>query len=293
MKEYRECNFGSIRTYAEVMGGFLDSHKDYYENPHRYNIEPFKIFGNLYYVGDKKVCMHLIETTDGLILFDSGFSHNYSSLIQSIITLGFDPKDIKIIIHSHGHFDHFGGGDRLRSFYGSKIYMSKVDTDLIKENPARALMHLAPNSNDKICFPDVIIEDGDIIKLGNTQILCKLSPGHTQGTMSFFFDAADGDKVLKVGYFGGVGFLTFYKEYIEEYKLCEKPSDLLKNTVEQLKTFNVDITIGNHPNQVCLIEKREYMKNNPGANPFINKNTWTIFLEELENKRLNFDKLNY
>ena len=88
------------------------------------NIVPF---GNLYYVGDKKVCMHLVDTGDGLILFDTGFSHHYHGLLHSIKTLGFSPADIKIVIHSHGHCDHFGGGDRLRRDYGVTIYMSEVD----------------------------------------------------------------------------------------------------------------------------------------------------------------------
>ena len=60
----KECNLGRNRTYAEVMGGFLPALEDYYKNPSDYNIEPFRIFGNLYYVGDKKVCIHLIDTVD-------------------------------------------------------------------------------------------------------------------------------------------------------------------------------------------------------------------------------------
>ena len=63
--EYKECNFPANRTYQEVMGGFLPKLKPYYENPTDFNIEPFQVFGNLYYVGDQKVCMHLIDTGAG------------------------------------------------------------------------------------------------------------------------------------------------------------------------------------------------------------------------------------
>lgn len=290
---YKECNFGISRTYEEVMGGFLPNHADFYQNPESYNIEPFQIFGNLYYVGDKKVCMHLIDTGEGLILFDTGYSHNYQSLIQSIEKLGFCPKDIKYVIHSHGHFDHFGGGDRLRDTYGAKILMSKVDTDLLKEMPERALVHLSALAEDEICWPDKTIDDGEIISLGNTQIRCVLASGHTMGTMAFFFDATDGTQKYRVGYFGGVGFISIYKEFCRTYRLPENKCELLKKTIVKLQKEDVDIVIGNHPNQNCTIEKREYMIANPGVNPFINKESWKIFLESLEKRRADFESKGY
>ena len=291
--EYKECNFPGNRTYAEVMGGFLPKLKPYYENPTDFNIEPFQIFGNLYYVGDQKVCMHLVDTGAGLILFDTGFSNNYDSLIASIEKLGFSPFDIKMVIHSHGHFDHFGGGDRIRERYGAKIYMSEVDTMLTREMPERALMHLAPGKDDQICYPDVMIKDGEVITLGNTSIECVLAPGHTPGTMAFFFEATDGEKTMKVGYLGGLGFLTMYKEYLEEYKLPRNMLTIMKESVAALKDREVDIFIGNHPNHNCTLEKRQYMLENPGKNPFINPKGWGIFLDALEARRSDFEKAGY
>lgn len=290
---YKECELGTNKTYEEVMGGFLPALADYYAHPEKYNIEPFQIFGNLYYVGDRKVCMHLVDTGEGLILFDSGYSHNYNGLISAIETLGFSPADIKILIHSHAHFDHFGGGDRLREKYGVKIYMSAVDTELTRQMPQRALMYLAPGKEDAVCYPDVTIEDGDEICLGNTRIRCVLSPGHTPGTMSFFFKATDGKKERNVGYFGGVGFLTLYKEYLAQYRLEPNMVEILKDTVCRLKKYPVDIFLGNHPNHNCTLEKRQYMMENPGKNPFINPEGWQIFLDAVEARRTDFQKLGY
>ena len=290
---YKECDLGNNKTYEEIMGGFLPNLADFYENPKKYNIEPFQIFGNLYYVGDKKVCMQLVDTGEGLILFDSGYSHNYESLIGSIRKLGFRPEDIKYVIHSHGHFDHFGGGDRLRENYGAKILMSKVDTDLIKEMPERALVHLAANADDRICWPDETIDDGDIISLGNTQIRCVLAPGHTLGTMAFFFDAIEGEEKLTVGYIGGIGFLSIYKEYCRIYHLPENKNELLGDTIIKLRDEKVDIVIGNHPNHNCTIEKRQYMIEHPGTNPFVNSSTWKVLLDSLEKRRVDFERFNH
>lgn len=293
MNPYKECNLGGNRTYEEVMGGFLPKVADFYQNPQNYTIEPFRIFGNLYYVGDRKVCMHLVDTGAGLILFDSGYSHNYNALIHSVQALGYSPADIKILIHSHAHFDHFGGGDRLREAYGTKIYMSAVDTELTRQMPQRALMELAPGKDDQICYPDIIIEDGDVISLGNTQIHCVLSPGHTPGTMSFFFKATDGKCWLDVGYFGGVGFLTLYKQYLEKYRLNPNMLEILKDTIQSLKKRQVDIFLGNHPNHNCTLEKRQYMLEHPEENPFINRDGWQIFLDALEERRADFQRQGY
>lgn len=291
--EIKECNLTGNRTYAEVTNGFLPALADYYKDPASYAIAPFQIFGNLYYVGDKKVCMHLVDTKEGLILFDTGYSHHYHGLLDSIKALGFSPEDIKIVIHSHGHFDHFGGGDRLRETYGAMIYMSEVDTRLLQQMPERALMKWAPGKEDTICYPDKLIRDGDVITLGNTSIRCVLSPGHTPGTMSFFFDATDGVHRKKVGYFGGVGFLTMYREYLQEYKLEPDMLEQLRQTIINLSKISVDIFLGNHPSHNCTLEKRQYMLDHPGTNPFINPKGWQIFLEALEARRADFERLGY
>lgn len=290
---YKECNLGINRPYREVIDGFLPNLRDYYNNPAKYNMEPFKIFGNLYYVGDTKVCMHLLDTGEGLILFDSGYSHNFSSLIASVEKLGFNPYDIKYVIHSHGHFDHFGGGDRLRTIYGSKIFMSAEDTGLLREMPERALMHLAPKSDDKICWPDETISDGDIIELGNAKIRCVSAPGHTLGTMAFFFEATDGSESHRVGYLGGLGFLSIYKEFCRQYNLPENMCAHLMATAKKLACEKVEIVLGNHPNHNCLIEKRDFMIKNPLVNPFINKESWKIFLGSILSRCLDFEKCGY
>ena len=323
---YKECDFGSNSPYQETMGRFLPNLKDYYRNPAAYRMEPFRIYGNLYYVGDKKVCSHLIDTGEGLILFDTGYRHALHLLIESIRELGFDPHDVKYIIHSHGHFDHFGGGNEMRSLYGSKIFMSAVDTGLLRGRPERALMHLGPAPYDDICWPDEEISDGDHICLGNTDIRCVLTPGHTMGTMTFFFEAKDSGAALKnaaapdnsaagenarqsarkptgeeknnsvpkkVVYMGGVGFLTIYKEYNREYGLPENKTDLMAESIRKVWDEPADIVLGNHPNQNCTIEKREWMKAHPGTNPFVNPEAWHIFLEKLEERRKDFAELGY
>ena len=81
-------------------------------NPLDRYVHPFRIWGNVWYVGDSWVCVHLIDTGDGLLLIDSGNCGCTDMLVQAIWEAGFNPKDVKWIIHSHGHLDHIGGATR-------------------------------------------------------------------------------------------------------------------------------------------------------------------------------------
>ncbi len=290
---YSQCRIGAIRTFEDIFAGFVPSHKAYYADPSQFQVEPFQIFGNLYYVGDQKVCMHLVDTCDGLILFDSGYPHALECLLTSIRKLGFDPADIRYVIHSHGHFDHFGCGDWLRDNYGCKIFMSRVDTELLREMPERGLCHLGPWGGSPICWPDEMVDDGQDICLGNTTIHCRLAPGHTFGTLAFFFDVTDGKETRRVGYWGGVGLLTVYKAHCRAYNLPENKCQLMKRTIEVLRRESVDIVIGNHPSQNCTLEKRQYWLTHPDRNPFDNPNAWCIILDAVEEKRQEFEALGY
>ena len=272
---------------------FVPGHLAFYGTAAKYFTEPFRIFGNLWYVGDKKVCSHLIDTGDGLILFDTGYRNATHLLLESIRRAGFDPADVKIIIHSHGHFDHFGGGNDFRLLFGSKIYMSRVDTELLRERPDRALTAWGPNPYEDICWPDAEIADGDHICLGNTDIRCVLAPGHTLGTMCFFFDVTDGKEKKRVGYWGGVGFLTVYRAYCRKFGLPEDKPERLLASIEKLWNEPVEIQLGNHPSQNCTLEKREWMLSHPGENPFVNPDGWHIFLFTLREKTEKLIELGY
>ena len=159
--------------------------------------------------------------------------------------------------------------------------------------PERALVHHSCVPGATIPWPDVEVEDGDHICLGNTDIRCVLSPGHTFGTLSFFFNVSDGQQTLRVGYLGGAGFLTMYKAYCGWYLLPQTKNECMKQTIEKLWNEKVDITLGNHPGQNNTLGKRQYMLENPGTNPFINPACWQIFLGKLKENCAEFDRLDY
>lgn len=290
---YQETVMPDIRPFEASQGGYATGLAEYFAHPENFRLEPFCIFGNLYYVGDQKACPHLIDTGEGLILIDTGYGHELPYLLENIRALGFFVEDIKIIIHTHGHYDHFGCTQAIKDISGARVYMSRVDTELIREMPERALVHHSCVPGAQIPWPDVELEDGDHVRLGNTDITCVLSPGHTFGTMSFFFDVTDGQQTLRAGYLGGAGFLTMYKAYCSWYHLPQTKCEAMKETIQKLWNEKVDITLGNHPAQNNTLGKRKFMIENPGTNPFINPECWHIFLSSLEEKRAEFAQLGY
>lgn len=265
--------------FQELMEGFTPGFRDFFDHPDRYAVEPFQIYGNVYYVGDQKVCMHLIDTGDGLILFDCGYGQTTHMIEGSIRKLGFDPADVKLLIISHGHFDHFGSGNVLRQKYGWKVCMGALETKLLRERPDRALIEYGPCPGDDVCWPDVELQDGETITLGNTAIHCVPAPGHTWGTMAFFFDAVDGEKRKSVGYWGGAGMLTVYGEQCRMYGLPVGKHIAMANTIAMLRQHSPEITLGNHPSQNRTLEKRRAMLEQPGTNPFVGHKEWTDMLD--------------
>ena len=269
-----------LKEYGGIMADFC-------RDPGKYRIDPFRIFGQLYYVGDKKVCIHLIDTGDGLVLIDSGYPNANHLLIDSIWRLGFDPKDVRLIIHTHGHYDHFGASNEFRLQFGTDLAMSRVDAEWMKKNPRFSLLEWAPSTPLAYDPPEfqVLFEDGQDFTVGNVTFHFRLVPGHTPGVLAIFFDVKEGGKTLRAGLLGGVGLAAIHRYHLEEFGLpASLPFDMLRS-VRALKSERVDIHLGNHPGNNQTVEKRAKQLVS-GGNPFIEDSDWEGFLEDLESRIL-------
>ena len=95
------------------------------------DIQPFRIHKNIYFVRSTRVSVHLIKTEYGLVMIDIGFPDMYEQILDSMNELGFNPKDICAIFHSHGHIDHFGCTQKFKELSGAKTYISRIDNDIV------------------------------------------------------------------------------------------------------------------------------------------------------------------
>lgn len=274
-----------LEKYAQMHADYESGKNKFYTNPSTAMIDPFQIADNLYYVGDKQVCIHLIDTGDGLILLDSGFPCAIYLLVDSIWRAGFDPRNVRWILHSHGHYDHFGASEEFRNMYGTKLAISRVDAESLRNKPHRAMLSAHSFPYARIPTFDRELEDGEIFRLGRTQIRCVLTPGHCAGVMSFFFDTTYEGKTYLAGLFGGAGVnaLTLpYQAYNED---APDPTQDMLESIRRIWDEPVIIHLGNHPNNNRTLQKREQQLAE-GGNPFIAPDSWHTFLQALQESTL-------
>ena len=272
-----------LKKYDELIAKYTQGKMTLYKNPSTVWIEPFKIADNLYYVGDKDVCIHLIDTGEGLILIDSGFIGSIHLLVDSIWRLGFDPKNVKWIIHTHGHYDHFGSSDEFKSLYGTKLAISKTDAEWLREKPYRAMINEELFPLAKIPEFDYEIEDGEIFSLGNTKIRCIQTPGHTPGVVSLFSDVSYEGETYLAGLFGGAGLGAVSLPYMAYNEDGDDTPQKMLSSIEKLSKEPVMVHLGNHAYNSHTVQKRE-KQIVEGGNPFIGADSWKTFLSELKEK---------
>lgn len=254
--------------------------------------KPFRIAGNLYYVGNVWCSSHLIDTGRGLILLDTPCLPELAYLLNSIWTLGYNPQDIKYIVVSHAHVDHYGAVKALVHLTGAKTFMSEIDVKDMKENPEFfEEMNTSMGPYNECFEADVKLKDGDIIELGNTKIRCVLTPGHTIGTMSHFWQLNENGKIYNVGIYGGAGFSSLTDENLKKNGLPLSMKDVFLQSIDKVWEEKVDIMLGNHPfHNDIFIKNKEMQQGNKDA--FIDSEEWKRFLTELKNSFAEFLQLN-
>jgi len=207
------------------------------------------MYGNLYFVGSTKVSVHIIKTECGLVMIDTGYPEMYEQILHSMKQLDLDPRDICAIFHSHGHIDHYGCTLRFKELSGAKTYISRIDNDIVNGTLdlswAKELGREPLDTFD--C--DVLVEDGDCFTFGKTTIRCRLTPGHTDGVLSFFVNIEEGDNSIIAAMHGGVGMNSLAADFLNRYHFSFECRDVFRAGLHALAEEKVDLVMGNHPGQ--------------------------------------------
>lgn len=240
--------FFSISLFSNAQYGKHDSAK---------TVPPFKIFDNLYYVGIDFVSSYLLTTDDGLILIDAAYGKYPAHILQSVHELGFDPKQIKYILCSHGHYDHYEGADTLQKITHARIGMTEPDWQIAEgktENEYKSVKVKLTR--------DLVINDGDSLTLGHTTLKFYVTPGHTLGVLSIAFTVRDGNSTYKAFMFGGIG---------QNFSGVKQTQLYIKSVDRLLSMKDVQVNITNHPFTGKVFERAELLKKRkPGEiNPFV------------------------
>jgi metallo-beta-lactamase class B len=286
----KRFTFSYISFHPWIARGKILMPPEVITQPWKFRAEPFKIVGNLYFVGNLSVSSHLVETDEGLILFDTGYPQTLYLLLESIRELGFEPKDIKQIFHTHAHYDHFGGTKALVDLTNAKTAIGKIDVEILTKRPELTWCAEYGVEFYEHFFVDTEIEDGQKFTFGKTNIECSLTPGHTAGAMSYFFNVKAGKrKGYIAALHGGVGLNTLSKEYLTKYTLPGTLREAYLESCKKLHSRPVDILLGSHPDQNDTFGKRTSMTDL--INPFIDQHAWSHFIDLWEKAaREMFDK---
>lgn len=244
------------------------------------DIKPFKMYGNLYFVGSSRVSVHVIKTEVGLLMIDTGWPDMYEQIVDSMEEVGLNPKDICAIFHSHGHIDHFGCTQRFKEISGAKTYISRIDNDIVNGKLDLSWANEAGLPKLPFFNCDVLIEDGDSFTFGNTTIRARLTPGHTDGVMSYFVNVEENGKSIIAGMHGGIGRNTLRSDFIKRYNLSYDCRKKFRESIELLKNEHVDLVMGNHAGHNDTVGKLEKVLS--GKDSVVDTEEWGRLLNFVE-----------
>jgi metallo-beta-lactamase class B len=228
-------------------------------------LQPMKVMDELYFLGNYWTSAWAIKTSAGIIIIDSldNAAEARQYIEDGLHTLGLNPADIKYVVVSHAHGDHYGGAEYLKEKFNPRIVMSEIDWKVFEDptfNPKRIPLFDPPPKRD------MAVNDGDTITLGDTTIKLYVIPGHTLGTLATVFTVHDHGEAHRAVAWGGTAYnfgplpdrLQIYADTTVKYRGI-------------MKQEKADMFLSNHVSFDAAVAKMAALKERkPGdPNPFV------------------------
>jgi metallo-beta-lactamase class B len=238
--------------------------------------EPFRLYGNTWYVGTAGLTSLLIEADTGLILIDGALPQSASLIDSNIRKLGFDPLIIKAILVSHAHFDHAGGVNALQRLTGAAVYTSVSGEKTLSSGELQDDDPQFLNGLENSAFPAirnvVAVGDGDIVTIGGVDVKAVYTPGHTPGGMTWTWESCALGTCYDIVYADSLTAVS-----AEGYRFSDGPAaNQLIESAGAISEVYCDILLSPHPfffGMQAKLEKRD------GGNPFVNNVACMIYAE--------------
>jgi metallo-beta-lactamase class B len=167
--------------------------------------EPFRIAGNLYYVGANDASAFLLTGPQGHVLIDGGYPGTAPMIMESVARLGFDIRDVKLLLNSEPHHDHAGGLAELQRASGAALWASEPSARVLAaggDDPDIILPFRILFWTGIIGYPPARVDrrfrDGDTLRVGPVALTAHVTGGHTRGCTSYSFPVREGGRVLNV-----------------------------------------------------------------------------------------------
>src|SRR3984893_11816474 len=250
---------GLCKTATPAPGpSFMDNYRAMVKEP---PLAPMQVMDELYFLGSRWTTAWAIKTAGGLIIVDAMDNADEAEhcIEGGPRQLGLDPAEIRYVVISHAHGDHYGGAQYLKQKFKPRIVMSEIDWNALEETQRDPLFGEPPKR-------DMAVVDGDTIQLAGTALKFHVISGHTLGTLATVFTVHDrGEPHLAVAW-GGTAYnfgplpdrLQLYSDTTIKYRAI-------------LKQENADIFLSNHVSFDDAVAKMAALKDRaPGQpNPFV------------------------
>ena len=239
--------------------------------------DPFRVYGNTWYVGTEGLSSILIETSNGLILVDGGLAQSAPLIDANIRELGFDPLDIKAIFVSHAHFDHAGGVNALQRLSGAAVYTSDNGVTTLGTGRLEPGDPQYVADSDQGSFPAtrnvVVVADGDAVTVGDVAVTAVYTPGHTNNSVTWTWESCALGSCYSVVYADS---LTAVSARGYSFGASGAAAAMIESA-GKIADLDCDILLSPHPFFFGMHDKLERLDD---GNPFINELACTFFAEE-------------
>jgi len=216
---------------------------------------PFRIAGNLYYVGTYDLACYLITTTEGNILINTGLAGSATQLKNNIETLGFKFSDTKILLNTQAHYDHMGAMAYIKKATKAKLMVDEKDAAVMQDGGSSDYALGSKGSTYQPVTPDRLLHDGDTIRLGNMQLVLLHHPGHTKGSCSFLFTVTDEQRLYKV-LIANMPTIVTDSSFAHISSYPEIAADYAY-TFKAMKNISFDLWLASHASQCKLHSKHQ------------------------------------
>ncbi|MEP6847280.1 MAG: subclass B3 metallo-beta-lactamase [Acidobacteriota bacterium] len=244
-------------------------------------VNPFKIVGNVYYVGMNDLASYLIVTKNGLILVDTALEESGPMIRNNIEALGFDPKNVKIILSGHAHFDHVAGHQSMKEATGAKIYATAPDAMIMASGGMKGFFPLKNHPYTPVKV-DKIIENGEWVKLGGVAMRVHMLPGHTEGNTAWTLVVQENGKKYDVLIAPSMSVNPGVR--LVDNNEWPGVADAYRESFRKVRLLKCDVFLGPHAGFFDLEGKITKMNSGSSSNPFVDPQGFAAYVDEMEKK---------
>jgi metallo-beta-lactamase class B len=241
---------------------------------------PHHIAGNVYYVGSKGLASFLITTPQGNILINSSLESSVPLIRASVEKLGFRFSDTKILLISHGHWDHCAGSALVKQLTRAKYMVMDADVPVVEAGGKGDFQYgNSPGSLYKPAKVDRVLHDGDEVKLGDAVLVAHLAAGHTKGCTTWTMRVRDGGKTYDVVFVGSPNVNEGYK--LVNNAQYPKIAQDFERTFRTMRALPCDVFLGAHGSYYGMETKFAQVKEG-APNPFVDLDGYKSYVAERE-----------